>query len=232
MPWEFAGKISAKGQQEMLQRSNELYAWAQERGLTYYWEDPYRLSDQPFRFFKKTVDIRCYDVIAGQWKGVELYAFGNLSRSPDAHGDGWTSLVFRTLVMVPLRGAVPHLAVVGKRAGSFQHWARNRQVHVPWPPAQDPQFNATFKAYSDVPNYAIGVLNDQMRQWLTSRGDAFTLEMNQRNVLLIQRQTPVEQMEWLLDYAAGFVGVIPEELWQWYPPPEAAAQPGATPPQA
>ena len=192
--------------QKFLDRGHALYAWAQERGMNYYWEDPWGLSAYPFRTFQDNLQVACCNVLVGNWKGIDVYVFDNLLKQPDRQDGryGWALFAEQlTLVMVPFNGAVPWTAVDGKKSLFRNHPSRKSRVITPAPPAEDAAFNDMFRASSVDPNYASGLLNDQVRAWLVSRGPQFAIEFNQTNMLLIQQLTPVEHTEWLFDYAAG-----------------------------
>jgi hypothetical protein len=173
----------------------ELVKTVQDLGLAYSATDTFGLSKLPLAVFPEHGSRAVGDIVSGKWRGLDVKAFTcvatpwtkeqllanavqTLQDAPTAEPE--TSRY--ACALAELARDVPHVIIAPVTAGDRALGALRRRDRE----LDSPAFDREFRIQTDDEDFARGLIDPELREWLATDGRGLTLELVQHWLLLFR----------------------------------------------
>jgi hypothetical protein len=209
-------------------RRRGMMAFADRYGLDFYVEDPFLISDWPFRLFGLGDGRGCQNVMDGRWQGLPVKAadYWYYTRSTDSQGHTSRDYHRFSVAVAEAEADLPPVAIL--RENVLTRLAEH--VGMGDVRFESERFNREFRVVAGDPRFAYRLVDARMMEWLLAMGQGFEFEVSGPRILAYCRPRGPEDMVPLLGVVKGFHDHVPRLVWTEYaaeeaPPAEAGPAP-------
>jgi hypothetical protein len=223
------GVAAAVASKAIARRRREgIAAFAARFGLEYSREDPYGLTERPFRLFAKGDGRGCENVVSGAWQGLPLRVadFWYYDERTDSEGHRSKQYHRFSVAVADVACITPYVSV--SRETVLSTLARHVGLHdIEF---ESEAFNRAFDVTAYDRRFAFELIDARMERFLLASGGGFGFEFQGPALLVYcHRRCPMDLVP-LFGTAKGFVDHVPRLVWTEYgttsgPPPPPVAGP-------
>ena len=195
-------------------RREALFTFAATHGMEYSRDDPFSLTDYPFRLFSMGEGRGCENVVWGQWNGVSVTEADYWYYQESTDSDGHTSRSYSrfSVVLADLELAVPEISI--RREGLLSRLADHLGFHdIEF---ESDEFNRRFQVKASDREFAYKLVDVRMMRWLLDGEAADDFEVVGAKLLVACDPLGPAELSWLFDRALSFRDHVPRLVWTEY----------------
>ncbi|HEX9235534.1 MAG TPA: hypothetical protein VF972_04580 [Actinomycetota bacterium] len=195
-------------------RREALFAFAAAHGLEYSRDDPFGLTDYPFRLFSLGDGRGCKNVLSGRWEGLPVTEadYWYYEESTDSKGGTSRSYHRFSVVIAELELDAPSVSIGPESL--LTRLADHLGFHdIEF---ESDEFNRRFRVKATDREFAFRLVDARLMQWMleAEQGEAYELIGNR----LLVSCDPLQPagLSWLFDRAMAFRQHVPRLVWTEY----------------
>lgn len=175
--------------------------------------DPFGLLAFPLALFARTSDPEVGELVWGQWRGLEVTVFGLAFDAPSLPSSPRRRAAFACALTRVDASFPPVVAEPQAMMTSFERAPTAGAVEV-----DDKAFDLEWNVWSEDGSFARALLDDPMRDWLRSHGDAWGIEVSGSMAVVYGPRPSSPDLFGVLEALKGLVEHIPNDVRAAHPP--------------
>jgi hypothetical protein len=204
------------------ERREALFGFAATHGFEYSRNDPFGLTDYPFRLFSLGDGRGCENVLWGAWHGMPVTEADYWYYEESTDSEGHTSRSYHrfSVVLADLEIGAPAISI--QREGVFSRLADHLGFHdIEF---ESEEFNRLFQIKAPDREFAYQLIDARMMQWLIGLDSGETYELAGNRLLVARKPVQPPELPALFDRAMEFTDHVPRPVWNEYGTGEPAGQ--------